>query len=121
MSEKYDSIQKGKVVADKNILLSIIRIATKETAGVASIASTFSHKIKGTVSSNVMDGVEIKYDKKGRLVIDVYVILHYNYNVSEVSHKIQKNIKNSVASMIEYVISNINVHVVDVILEPYTE
>ena len=116
MSEvKDNNVQRGRVIADKNILLSIIRIATKETAGVADVISTIGKKIKSVSNSNCMDGVEISYDKKGKLIIDVYVALYYNYNVSEVAYKIQKNIKNSVSAMIELEIKEINIHVVDVV------
>ena len=115
MNEVKESTQKGKVVADKNILLSIIRIAAKETPGVASIASSLKQKIRDLSTSNSLDGVRITYDKRGRLSIDVYVLLYYNYNVSEVAYKIQKNIKNSVSTMIDYEIENVNVHVVDVV------
>lgn len=116
MSEvKDNNVQRGRVIADKNILLSIIRIATKETAGVADVISTIGKKIKSVSNSNCMDGVEISYDKKGKLIIDVYVALYYNYNVSEVAYKIQKNIKNSVSAMIELEIKDINIHVVDVV------
>ncbi len=116
MSEvKDNNVQRGRVIADKNILLSIIRIATKETAGVADVTSTIGKKIKSVSNSNCMDGVEISYDKKGKLIIDVYVALYYNYNVSEVAYKIQKNIKNSVSAMIELEIKDINIHVVDVV------
>ena len=115
MNEIKENSQKGKVIADKNILLSIIRIATKETPGVASIATNITQKIRDLSTSNSMDGVRISYDKKGRLNIDVYVILNYNYNVSEVAYKIQKNVKNSISTMIDYEIQDVNVHIVDVV------
>lgn len=116
MSEN-DVLKQDRVIADKNILLSIIRIATKETTGVASVVSTFGQKIKHLVNSNTLDGVSVSYDNKGKLNIDVYVKLYYNYNVSEVAYKIQKNIKNVVSTMIDYEINDINIHVVDVVFE----
>lgn len=96
MVETNDIMQKGKVITDRSILLSIIRIATKETAGVASVVSPFSQKIKNIVTNNSSEGVSISSDKKGRIVIDVYVVLYYNYNVSEVAYKIQKDRKSVV-------------------------
>ena len=115
MSEIRENCQKGKIIADKNILLSIIRLATKETPGVAGMASSLSQKIRDLSTSNSLDGVKISYDQKCRLNIDVYVILNYNYNVSEVAYKIQKNVKNSLSTMIDYDIKDVNVHVVDVV------
>lgn len=117
MSEVNEYIKQGKVIADKNILLSIIRIATKETTGVASVVSTFGQKMKHLVNSNALDGVSISYDQKGKINIDVYVNIYYNYNVSEVAYKIQKNIKTVVSTMIDYEINEVNVHVVDVVFE----
>ncbi len=117
MTEMNENLKKGEVIADKSILLSIIRIATKETTGVASIATTFGQKFKQLVNSNVLDGVAISNDAKGKLNIDVYVNIFYNYNVSEVAYKIQKNVKTVVSTMIDYEVNDVNVHVVDVVFE----
>lgn len=117
MSEVNNYIKQAKVIADKNILLSIIRIASKETTGVASVVSTFGQKLKHIVNHNTLDGVAVSSDNKGNLNIDVYVKLHYNYNVSEVAYKMQRNIKNVVSTMIDFDINDVNVHVVDVVFD----
>jgi len=98
---------------DRNILLSIISLATKEISGVASMDNRLRSRLKDKLSSNYFEGAKISYNKKKQLEIDVYVVVYQNYNVAEISYKIQQNIKNSLQSMISE-IGKINVHVIGV-------
>ena len=103
-------------VLDKNILLSIISLATKEISGVASMDNRLRSRIKDKLCSNYFEGARVTYNKKKKLQIDVYVVVYQNYNVAEISYKIQQNIKSSLETMVEDV-GNVNVHVVGVVHE----
>ena len=101
---------KGKVTCNKNILLSIINLATKEIAGVSSLCDNFGSGIKKLFSNNYANGVKIEYGKNG-IVIDVYVIVYEGYSVPDIAYKVQENIKNGISSMLDVNIDKINVHV----------
>ena len=101
---------KGKVTCNKNILLSIISLATKEIAGVSSLCDNFGSGIKKMFSNNYTNGVKIEYGKNG-VVIDVYVIVYEGYSVPDIAYKVQENIKNGISSMLDVNIDKINVHV----------
>ncbi|MBR4124144.1 MAG: Asp23/Gls24 family envelope stress response protein [Clostridia bacterium] len=101
---------KGKVTCNKNILLSIINLATKEIAGVSSLCDNFGSGIKRLFSNNYANGVKIEYGKNG-IVIDVYVIVYEGYSVPDIAYKVQENIKNGISSMLDVNIDKINVHV----------
>lgn len=101
---------KGKVTCNKNILLSIINLATKEIAGVSSLCDNFGSGIKRLFSNNYANGVKIEYGKNG-IIIDVYVIVYEGYSVPEIAYKVQENIKNGISSMLDVNIDKINVHV----------
>lgn len=112
MSSKNNStirIPKGNVTYDGNIILSVINLATKEIAGVSSLVTNFGSKIKMFFNKNFKEGVKVNYNNNS-LIVDVYVNVYYGYNVSEIACKIQENIKNSIASMMEINIDKINVH-----------
>lgn len=110
-SEMYTSkSNKGKVNCNKNILLSIISLATKEIAGVSSLCENFGSGIKKMFSNNYTNGVKIQYGKNG-VIIDVYINVLAGYSVPDIAYKVQENIKNGISAMIDVDIDNINVHV----------
>ena len=102
--------KKGKVTYNKNILLSIINLATKEISGVSSLCDNFGSGIKKLFSNNYTNGVKVEYGKNG-VVVDVYIIVYDGYSVPDIAYKVQENIKNGISSMLDVNIDAINVHV----------
>ena len=101
---------KGKVTYNKNILLSIINLATKEIAGVASLCDNFGSGLKKMFSNNYTNGVKVEYGKNG-VVVDVYINVYEGFSVPDIAYKVQENIKNGISSMLDVNIETINVHV----------
>ena len=104
----------GKITCDRKILLSIISLATKEIGGVSELVDTPETKFKRIFNKNDSRGVKVKFFPNGKLVIDVYIKVFADTNVPEISFKIQENIKNNIASMVEMKTGKINVHIVGV-------
>ena len=113
LNENQSKSNKGKVSCNKNILLSIINLATKEIAGVSSLCDNFGGSIKKLFSTNYTNGVKIEYTNNG-INIDVYINILYGYNVTDIAYKVQENIKNGISSMLDVKINSINVHVQNV-------
>ncbi|HBB44999.1 MAG TPA: hypothetical protein DCZ34_02625 [Clostridiales bacterium] len=101
---------KGKVTCNKNILLSIINLATKEISGVSSLCDNFGSGIKKIFSNNYTNGVKIDYGNNG-IDVDVFINVLYGYSVPDIAYKVQENIKNGLSSMLDVKINAINVHV----------
>jgi len=113
-SKNMESTGKGLVTYNKNILLSIISLAAKEISGVASLCSNFgSNVFKKIFSNNYCEGVKITHTKDG-LIIDVYINIFSNYNVSDVAFRVQENIKSGITSMMNTPIHSINIRVMGV-------
>ena len=112
-NKKKEYEQATGATMDKSILLSIISLATKEISGVASMDTRIISKIKDKLSSKYFEGAKISYNKKHKLVIDVYIVVYQNYNVAEIAYRVQQNIKSSLQTMVED-FGKINVHVVGV-------
>lgn len=110
LNNEIYSNNKGKVTCNKNILLSIINLATKEIAGVSSLCDNFGSGIKKMFSNNYTNGVKIDYGNNG-VDIDVYINILYGYSVPDIAYKVQENIKNGISSMLDVKINAINVHV----------
>lgn len=105
---------KGKVVCDRKILLSIISLATKEISGVSALVDSFKLKCKRIFTREATQGVVVKFNKNGKMIIDVYIRVYNTCKVPDISFKVQDNIKNNISSMVEMAASRINVHIVGV-------
>ena len=111
MAQKVNDNFNGTHI-NKNMMLSIVTLATKEIAGVANIASPALQNVKKMFSQNVGDGVSIKFTQLG-LIVDVFIVVEIGYSANDVVYRVQRNIKNSISTMIELPIKAINVHIVD--------
>ena len=117
MDEKENVVEKGKISLDKNILLSIVNLATKEIKGVAGLSNKNMNWFQRIFSKNNYEGVRIRFDKNGSIKVDVFVNVYVNESAPDIAYKIQENIKNNLASMIEIKTSKINVHIDKVVCD----
>ena len=108
-----DNKNKGKITLDRNILVSIINLATKEINGVESVCNKHRPLYK-RMFNHYDDGVEVKFEKNGALTIDVYINIYIGFNVPDIAFRVQENIRNSLATMVALKPMKINVHIVDV-------
>lgn len=102
--------KKGKVEIDRDILLSIINLATKEINGVDSLTNEYLPWYK-KMAKQKSEGVSIKFDVNGMLNVDVYIKVLIGCSVPDIAYKVQENIKNSLNSMVGIKPGKINVHV----------
>ena len=108
-----DSKNKGKITLDRNILVSIIDLATKEINGVESIYNK-NRPLINRLFNRYDDGVQVRFEKNGALTIDVYIKIYVGFNVPDIAFRVQENIRNSLATMVALKPMKINVHIVDV-------
>ena len=108
-----DNKNKGKITLDRNILVSIINLATKEINGVESVGSKHRPLYK-RMFNRCDDGVEVKFEKNGALTIDVYINIYIGFNVPDIAFRVQENIRNSLATMVALKPMKINAHIMDV-------
>lgn len=108
---------KGKITCNRNILLSIINLATKEISGVSALSSSLKSKVKSVFSNNKNPGVSIRFSPNGALTVDVYIRIYYGSSVPDIAYKIQENIKNGISAMVDMKAAKVNVHVMGVDFE----
>lgn len=101
----------GKVVYSSDIIDAIIESALYSVEGVAKLPATNSK-----VNRKYRKGIRV--DSVGdNIYIDVFVKVYYNVSVRDVSYRIQQNIKDTLESMTDFNIKDVNVHVIDVELD----
>ena len=57
--------ERGKVICNRSILLSVINLAAKEISGVSSLCDNVSGCFRKLFSHRYYEGVRIDYDKNG--------------------------------------------------------
>ncbi len=102
----------SETLINKNMVVSIISLATKEINGVIDLYQPKKFFFKKIFDSNIGRGVRVKYTKSG-VVIDIYVVVDTEVEVSDIVYRIQQNVKNSINSLLPLKIVSINVHIMD--------
>ncbi len=97
---------------NKNMLVSIVNLATKEIQGVIDVYQPKRLKFRRFFNKNIGKGVKIKYTKFG-LIIDIYIVIDTACEVNDVVYRIQQNVKNSITTLVPISITAINVHIMD--------
>ncbi|MDD2445663.1 MAG: Asp23/Gls24 family envelope stress response protein [Clostridia bacterium] len=120
MEEKQNKDQ-GKLTCNRNILFSIVSLATNEISGVAGMSKKSNCFLTRFLQNKSFSGVKIKYDINGKIKIDVYIDVYSNINVPDICFKVQENIKNNILSMVEIKTTKINVHIIDVVISKEEE
>ncbi len=109
-----DGESKDNVTYKKNVVMSIVSLATQEINGVASISRKSVSVLKSAMSKNINRGIIIDFDAS-KVHIDVFVNVLFGVSVKDVAFRVQENIKSSVESMTEYKVGSVNVHIVGVV------
>ena len=107
--------KKENVTYKKKVIFSIVSLATQEINGVDSISRNSVSVVKRVFKKNKNKGIIVTYDKNNKVNIDVFINVKFGYSVKDVSFRVQENIKQSVESMTEDKVGQINVHIVGVI------
>lgn len=115
--EEKEIIDGGELVCNKNILNSIVSLATKEISGVVGLSNKSGCFLTRIFQNKNFNGVKVKYNNMGSIVVDVYIDVYSNTNVPDISFRVQENIRNSILSMADVKTAKVNVHIVDVIVK----
>lgn len=97
----------GRLVYSSDIIRDIVDCALNEVDGVVKYIEN---------SKQARESIKVE-QVNDEMFIDVYVKLRYNVEVSDVASSIQSTIKNTIESMTEFKVKDINVHVIDVEFE----
>ena len=104
---------KDNVTYKKNVVISIVSLATQEISGIASISRKSVSVLKSAFSKNINRGIIVEFENNNAR-IDVFVNVKFGCSVKDVAFRVQENIKSSVESMTEFKVEAVNVHVVGV-------
>ena len=111
---KTQATEEGNVSYKRNVVLSIVNLATQEINGVASLISTAVSRLKRLFNNNYHRGVIIEFVDNA-VYVDVFINVLFGFSVRDVAFRVQENIKSSIESMTDFKVEAINVNVTGVV------
>lgn len=123
MSEEHslnvsDDTGLGTVEIAPEVIEVIAGISASEVDGVSSMRGTFATGVVERFGKKShTKGVKVELTGQG-ILIDLYAILDFGVSIPQVAQQLQTNVRQTLKSMTALEISEINVHVVGVQMEP---
>lgn len=113
--QKLVESEEGSLSYKRSVVLSIVKLATQEINGIASLCGNAFPFWKKLLNKNYNRGIVIEFGEDNEVYVEVYVNVLFGYSVKDVAFRVQENIKSSIESMTEFKVSSINVNVVGVV------
>lgn len=118
---KLIDAEEGSVSYKRNVVLSIVKLATQEINGIAGIDTSAYSFFKRVFSNKYHHGIVIDFGEDDDVYVDVFVNVLFGYSVRDVAFRVQENIKSSIESMTEFKVASINVNVTGVVFSSTEE
>jgi len=113
--QKLTHSEEGSLSYKRNVVLSIVKLATQEINGIASLSNKGLTLVKKVFNKNYNKGVIIEFGEDDDVYVDVFVNVLFGYSVKDVAFRVQENIKSSIESMTDFKVASINVNVIGVV------
>ncbi|MBS5881250.1 MAG: Asp23/Gls24 family envelope stress response protein [Lachnoanaerobaculum sp.] len=110
----------GEVKIADEVVAVIAGIAATEVEGVDSMAGNPTKEIVGKLSGSKtaksMRGVKVEVNDD-KVCVDLAINVSYNYNIPEVSEKVQERVKNAIENMTGLTVLEVNIKIAYVVAE----
>lgn len=118
LQEEINKENEGIKISN-DVVAVIAGVAVSEVRGVASMQGGFAGGIGEVLSGkkNLAKGIKVD-SEDGKVKIDVNIIVEYGTRIPDVAFEIQNRVKKSIESMTGLKVTEVNVHVQGVNIEP---
>ena len=107
----------GEVKIADEVVAIIAALAATEVEGVASMAGNITNEVIGKLGiKNLSKGVKVDV-LEGVVTVSLALNLKYNYNIMDVTGKVQEKVKNAVENMTGLEVADVNIRVAGVEME----
>ena len=104
----------GEVQIADEVVANIASLAANEVEGVAHTANHMKNELSGRLRmKNLSKGVKVDV-LEGVVTVFVVLTLKYNYNIMEVSKKVQIKVKDAIENMTGLEVADVNIKVAGV-------
>lgn len=101
----------GVLKIHKNVIASIASLAAVEIEGVKRTGGDFKSGLLELVGKKSLSAIKVEFDKNDEVKLEVPLIVKYGFNIPEVAHKVQENIRQSLEKMTNLSIRDVNISV----------
>lgn len=110
----------GEIEVAPEVLEVIAGIAANEVDGVYAMQGKFSKKMRNVFGkTNHKKGIHLVTDDDG-LKVEIYCYFNFGVNVPEVAKTIQQRVREQVLHMTDIELSEVNIHIADIVPEKTT-
>ena len=107
----------GEVKIADEVVAIIAALAATEVDGVASMAGNITNEVIGKLGiKNLSKGVKVDV-LEGVVTVSLALNVKYDYNIMEVTAKVQEKVKNAVENMTGLEVADVNIKVAGVEME----
>ena len=96
-----------------SVLITVIKHAAEQIEGVAGMAEIPVNVGRIFRGNSMGAGVVLDIDDQ-QVVVDMYIIVKPDMNMSEVSRSVQENVRRAVQELIGMDVEAVNIHIADV-------
>lgn len=101
----------GAIKIHKNVIASIASIAAMEANGVKRVGSNFQSGLLEFIGRKSYSAIKVEIDKNDEVRLEIPVVIKYDFNIPEVSGRVQENIRVSLEKMTSLSVKDINISV----------
>ena len=106
----------GKTMLAPGVLMTIASLSAMSIEGVSRLAAV-PGGVNRLFRRGMDEGVQIMVED-GIVYIDLYLVLHHDVNVREVSRSVQQQVARSISEMVGMEVGHVNIHIEDIDYKP---
>ncbi len=108
----------GSVQIADEVVAMIASLAATEVEGVSSMAGNITNELISKVGvKSLTKGVKVQVTGSN-VKVDLSLSLEYGYNIPGTSSKVQEKVKNAIENMTGLKVTDVNIRIVNVSMEP---
>lgn len=101
----------GSIKISNDVVSIIAGVASTQVEGVAGMSGGITGGITDMLGmKNLSKGVKVELGER-EAAIDVFIIVEYGSNITEIGKKVQESVKNSIETMTGLQATEVNVHI----------
>ena len=109
-----DEKQLGRIIIAPEVLVTIARLTTLATPGVACMGGSWVGEVSRLLRHKIGNGgVEITVEDQV-VTADLYIIAQHDVNLLEMGHQIQANVARAMEEIVGLRVWAVNIHIQDV-------
>ena len=113
----YEKDTIGEVRIADEVVAIIAGLAATEVDGVDSMAGNITNELVGKLGmKNLSKGVKVDVTEE-HVSVDLSLNIKYNYNIPDVSEKVQEKVKSAIENMTGLTVLDVNIRIAGVNLE----